>query len=45
MASRYEKTQKLTNKTGRELPNLCFAAIIVTGKIDAFESTRFCACL
>jgi hypothetical protein len=45
MASCDEKTQILTNKTGHELPNLCFAAIIVTRQNNAFESARFCGFL
>jgi len=31
----------VTSKTARSLPNLCFAAILVTGKRQAFKSDGF----
>jgi hypothetical protein len=37
------KTQNSTNKTGRDLTNLCFAAILAMLWNSAFDSTRFCA--
>jgi hypothetical protein len=45
MALMDNKKYDLTNKTGHELPNLCFVAILVTRQDKRSESYRFCVIL